>query len=73
MHVPNVAELVKMKLAIPAARTAKGTITAWRILPEGQRLIYEAMHANAVQLREEDEGRRRRTPPTPRSRWDAGQ
>jgi len=69
--VPSVEQLAKLRLAKPAARTAKGAITAWVIDPEGQQMIYDAMHENALELRAADDEHRRITPVTPPSRWDA--
>lgn len=69
-HVPTVEELAKRKLAVPTGWTATKKVTHWRILPEGQELIHDAMRHNALEQRAADEERRRTTPPTPPSRWD---
>jgi hypothetical protein len=73
IHVPTLEELHKQGLAAPIAWTSGRTpkVTHWRITSAGQQLIYDAMHANALELRAADDEHRRNTPPKPPSRWDS--
>ncbi|MGW8431770.1 hypothetical protein ACWGJ9_11805 [Curtobacterium citreum] len=51
-HVPTVPELHKLKLATVMERTQKNVPTHYRLTPEGQDLITEAMLRNARAAKE---------------------
>jgi hypothetical protein len=50
-HVPTVAELAAEGLAFPVAFDGKRRPTHWRLKPEGQQRIDDAMERNAAELR----------------------
>ena len=55
-HVPTVPELHRLKLATVQERNKKGDPTHYRLTPEGQDLIHQAMLRNARINRENRNG-----------------
>ncbi|WP_448812075.1 hypothetical protein [Agromyces bauzanensis] len=64
-HVPTVSELALQGLARVQVTNAGGDPKLVTILPEGQRLINEAMHRNAERMRAWQEVARTHKSPVP--------